>query len=399
MHPSGCHIVITADAPAALTKVCGISLLERWLRILQRLGFREATIVTQTPEAIETHLAIDSWARAEITATVRPQQRAFLTPRDLTGFGNKLLLVRGDSYCDPRLLSALMANEDTTVLADSGGGAALVTSEWIAAAHPDKPLREQMTAVRRLELNAVSSYVADLRREVRPIWFAAPAPEDLPRVESLLLDAAQNGTLDLPAKVHAPIETWIIRRLCKTNITPNQITLSTACVSAIVTVLFAAGELTAGMILALAVGVLDGLDGKQARVKVETTKLGQREHVLDYVLELSWWTALAFHFTTTGQVAGAFALLLLLVGSDILDRIAKRFAKQRIRRNLDDFAPIDRFVRLIGGRRNVYVWIFALGLATGVADKAFVALCWWGALTAAVHVLRAGWISRQRGRP
>jgi phosphatidylglycerophosphate synthase len=205
----------------------------------------------------------------------------------------------------------------------------------------------------------------------------------------MLLDAAQNGTLDLPAKVHAPIETWIIARLWRTNITPNQITLFTAIVSACVTGLFAAGQLLAGSVLALIVGVLDGLDGKQARVKVETTQLGKREHVLDYMLELSWWTALAYHFTATAQVPGAFMVLLLLVGSDVVDRLAKSFAKRRIARNLDDYSPFDRFVRLIGGRRNIYVWILAAGLAAGIADKAFVALCWWGALTAAVHVLRA----------
>jgi phosphatidylglycerophosphate synthase len=241
-----------------------------------------------------------------------------------------------------------------------------------------------------IDVAAQSTYVAGLRRDLRPLWFPAPRQEGHRLLaEGWLLDAAQNGTLDLPAKVHAPIETWIIARLCRTNVTPNQITLFTAAVSAGVTALFASGQLLAGVGLALIVGVLDGLDGKQARVKVETTQLGKREHVLDYVLELSWWSALAYHFTATAQLPNAMLLLVLLVGSDLVDRLAKRFAKKRIDRNLDDHAPIDRFVRLIGGRRNIYVWILAAGLAAGIPDKAFVALCWWGALTATVHVLRA----------
>ncbi len=149
------------------------------------------------------------------------------------------------------------------------------------------------------------------------------------------------------------------------------------------------------MWLALIVGVLDGLDGKQARVKVETTELGKREHVLDYVLELSWWTALAFYFTNTAALPNAYALLALLVGSDLVDRVAKRIAKQRTGRNLDDVAPIDRFVRLIGGRRNIYVWMLAVGVALGAADEAFALLCYWGSATAAVHMLRALAIVRQ----
>ncbi len=95
------------------------------------------------------------------------------------------------------------------------------------------------------------------------------------------------------------------------------------------TALFATGHLLAGTLLALAVGVLDGLDGKQARVKVETTPLGKREHALDYVLELSWWTALAFHFQSIGALPSAFLLLALLVGSDLLDRFAKKLAKEK----------------------------------------------------------------------
>ena len=130
---------------------------------------------------------------------------------------------------------------------------------------------------------------------------------------------------------------------------------------------------------------------------METTELGKREHVLDYILELSWWAALAWHFTASAQVQNAFALLALLVGSDLVDRAAKKQAKRITGRNLDDVAPIDRFVRLIGGRRNVYVWIFGAGLALGAPDQAFVCFCWWGVLTAAVHVARSTWISRRFG--
>jgi phosphatidylglycerophosphate synthase len=41
-----------------------------------------------------------------------------------------------------------------------------------------------------------------------------------------------------------------------------------------VTVLYALGYLWAGALLALIIGVLDGLDGKLARLKVQMTKAG-----------------------------------------------------------------------------------------------------------------------------
>jgi phosphatidylglycerophosphate synthase len=188
--------------------------------------------------------------------------------------------------------------------------------------------------------------------------------------------------------VHAPIETWLVARLCRTGITPNRITFFTALISAGVVLLFATGHLVAGVAAALVVGVLDGLDGKQARVKVETTPLGRHEHALDYVLELAWWTALAFHFRASGLLPAAGAWLGLLVASDLVDRLAKAAVKKRTGRNLDDVAPIDRFARLIGGRRNIYVWLLAGGLMLHAPHQAFVGLCAWGALTAATHIGR-----------
>ena len=361
---------------------------------------------------------------------VRPHNASELSVRDVlelhpdaSGVPNELtLIIQAGTYHDARLLEALLAQERTTVLLDSKPPptllpllearrrhskgwmceAALVERRWLAVQQKDAPVFPALFkaaasgAIAEIDVNEQPAYVVEMRRNLRPLWFPAPRQTQLRMAERLLLDAAQNGTLDFPAKIHGPIETWIVARLCRTSITPNQITLFTGIVSVAVAVLFASGDLIAGTLLALVVGVLDGLDGKQARVKVETTAVGRKEHVLDYMLELTWWTALGHHFASSSQVPHAYAWLSLLVSSDLMDRAAKKNAKQNTGRNLDDVAPIDRFVRLIGGRRNIYIWMLGAGLPLRAADKAFVALCCWGAVTAAVHVLRAWSIGRQR---
>lgn len=395
-------------------RLCGISLLERSLRILQRLGITHAYIVTQDFDLITRHMAVPSWPRAEIDVEVSARLPDVFADDRMT------LVVRADFYHDPRLLEALSKQEAATLLIDSlppvlareapasigySCGVAIIPSRTLPTQVPAAEIflhlgeASHRRELRVLNVDDLPTYLVNLRRHLRPLWFPAPAPADVSTAEHFLLDAAQNGTLDLPAKVHAPIETWIIARLCRTSITPNQITLFTAAISASVTALFATGHLLGGTLLALAVGVLDGLDGKQARVKVETTPLGKREHALDYVLELSWWIALAFHFQSSGAVPTAFFLLALVVGSDLIDRFAKKIAKEKTGRNLDDLAPIDRFVRLVGARRNIYVWMLAAGLALGAADQAFRWLCYWGAGTAAIHLLRVGWIRRDDRLP
>ena len=76
--------------------------------------------------------------------------------------------------------------------------------------------------------------------------------------------------------------------------------------------------------LALIVGVLDGIDGKLARLKAQTTKAGKREHDLDYLVETSWWAALAYHFHATGQIRYAYLIFLAFFACDRLERMAKQ---------------------------------------------------------------------------
>ena len=48
-------------------------------------------------------------------------------------------------------------------------------------------------------------------------------------------------------------------------------------------------------------------------------------------------------------------------------------------------------LRLMGGRRNIYVWILSLGLVLGTVAGAFKLIAWWEAVTAGVYVARMAW--------
>jgi phosphatidylglycerophosphate synthase len=230
--------------------------------------------------------------------------------------------------------------------------------------------------------------VTSLRRHVRPVFFPAPSPDLVPLAEKFPRDVAQNGVLDFPGFLDSPIEDWIVARLCRTAIPPNHVTFLTMLIGLVVAALFATGHLWWGVVLAYTIEVLDGVDGKLARTKVETTPTGEWEHEVDYAIELSWWTALAFHFHDVG-LNGAYWLLALYVASDLLDRLAKRVAKKRVGRNLDDVSNFDRFVRCIGARRNINIWILIAALVLGDAASGFVLVCWWMAGTALAHLVRA----------
>jgi phosphatidylglycerophosphate synthase len=276
-------------------------------------------------------------------------------------------------------------------------GPALIARDVLLGFSPNAPFFDELKYKlddRKIEVVDAAKevdYIIAMRRRVRPLCF--PAPEQERRLtERIILDSAQNGTLDLPAYIHAPIETAIISLLCKTRITPNQITIGGFVIGCSATAAFALGRVGLGIIAALVFGVVDGLDGKQARVKIETTERGKWEHHLDDLIEYSWWTAIAFQLWRSGLFPNVFYFFALLIGSHLLDHFARRRTKMAKGRLLDDVAPFDRAFRLIAARRNVYVWILACGFLLNAFPQSYAVICAWAAFSAAVHLMRSIWI-------
>jgi phosphatidylglycerophosphate synthase/molybdopterin-guanine dinucleotide biosynthesis protein A len=416
----GC--IILADSPAALAELCGISLLERLLRTLQRLGLTKTIVLSAAPDLLAQHLANPSLHRAKVAVDLRShtsgpvamKQIAEVWPND----AERVLVIPGDSVFDPRLLQLLDDQNSTAALVDSapppnlqpligstpstiGGrvcGAALLSYEWVKSHGGlfEEALRQEIEAG-QIEVVDIASRdwdFASLRRKLRPYWFPAPAPQQRKRAQHQLLDAAQKGSIDFPAMVHAPIENFLISHLCRTAITPNQLTAMTNLVAWGATFLFATGHLGWGTILALVVGVLDGLDGKQARVKIETSKVGKLEHWFDALFENSWWIALAYYLQGSERLPNAFGYLALLIGAEAIAGLAKWSVIRFCGRTIDEIGNFNRIVRLVGGRRNIYIWIFALGVLWGNPVQGFKLMAWWGVVTTAVQVPRAAFAVR-----
>jgi len=409
--------ILIADAPEALTELCGVNLLERLLRILQRLGFRSAMVFSTTPGIVGAELAKRSWARDQINAHVVSDPIGPLTSQLILEHSpsDRFLIVPASIYCDARLLAALCAKDSSAALVDSNPpefaqplirnpcGPAFVTRDFLSAlSHAGAFFEELKNKTDNRQIDIVDAaeeddYVVSMRRHVRPLCISAP-PEQSRRVaERVILDSAQNGTLDLPAYIHAPIETAIISLLCKTRITPNQITIGGFVIGCSATAAFALGRVGLGILAALIFGIVDGLDGKQSRVKIETTELGKWEHHLDDFIEYSWWTAIAFQLWRSGLFPNVFYFFTLLIGSHLLDHFARRRTKMAKGRLLDDVAPFDRAFRLIAARRNVYVWILACGFLLHAFPQSYAVICGWAAVSAAIHLVRSIWICNTQG--
>src|SRR6476646_6972152 len=113
--------ILVANAPEALIELCGVNLLERLLRILQRLGFRSAIVFSTTPGIVGAELAKRSWARDQINAHVVSDPIGPLTSQLVLEHSpsGRFLIVPASIYCDARLLAALCAKDSSAALVDS----------------------------------------------------------------------------------------------------------------------------------------------------------------------------------------------------------------------------------------------------------------------------------------
>src|SRR5437667_5211687 len=93
--------ILLADAPEPLMELCGVNLLERLLRILQRLGFRHAIVFSRTPEIVGAELAKRSWAREQLTVDLVPLPNRALAAQLLLEQipPDRFLIVPGNVYC------------------------------------------------------------------------------------------------------------------------------------------------------------------------------------------------------------------------------------------------------------------------------------------------------------
>jgi phosphatidylglycerophosphate synthase len=377
----------SADLPRSLLEVGGISLLERQLRQLKIAGVGEVRIYSRNyPEMLHDRVSDFSM----VPEVVSVQDAAAPVQSQWDEAENLLVLEEG-VLVDDRVIRAVAGAERSPALAlfpprtvaygqacgqnvTLGDGAAqlfasvalvpgkFLTKALAAVAKGEKPLPVMLEAaaaskaVAIVDLGAMDLYISDRRRQVGLLWRPVTAAAECRRATRVILGMAQKGTLDWPARwIHPTFENLLVTLLLRSPVTPNVVSLLTGALGFYATYLFATGQMGWALLGALAVGVLDGVDGKLARVKMLATKLGQLEHILDKLVEYSWYIAIAAFLAGEGDNA-PWVLALLMVTFAWAEVVQGEFYRRITGRQLDDAGEIERGFRLVTARRNTIMW-------------------------------------------
>jgi phosphatidylglycerophosphate synthase len=372
-------------------KLGGMTLFERNLRYLDAAGIESVVVIYPRGEIIPTldiPLPLGLYSRIEKIEYSGNDPLNVLAEKDL-GNDHPLLLFNANLLLDTRVLEKLSDQVPPCFMYESSEDD---VSSWRVGLLRSEDLTNSLDSLKnvtRLSLNDVSSYAVELRGEAITYCTPIESEQELVSGWKLLIQKAQKRQGDLIEKyVHPKIQNWMVRKICDTPITPNQISILVVLFAVIAAILFYQGNFFFAYFLAFIATVLDGVDGKLARTKLMTSKVGELEHVFDYFYENSWYLALAANMAQTyGPVAWVVGLSITTF--DTCDKIVGALFKNKKGKTLDEMDRFDRFFRLIGGRRSIYLHILLMFFIINLPFSGMIAVLAWAGITVLIHASRA----------
>lgn len=390
----------------AWVRIHGRSPVQRHLFHVANLGVRRCAVVFGTEAELTTaepegrrqagEMGLDS---LDVTFSSRDRLRAALAGARPEA---PVIAVRGDAVYDPRLYQCVTGAASPVWLVDQGVGDAGPRPIGLGKM-PVRRLAESVPSGGEADLpdwdpasdpplaiSDLPTYVPSLRRHLRPYWGLTRTASERRQAGHFILDAAQKGVLDFPARYLHPVpENCLAAWLARTAITPNQITGFTAVFAFVATALFATRAFGWGLAIAVLAGILDGVDGKLARIRLQMSRMGDRlDHVLDVAFEFSWYLAVGWGLTQATGQPRPFQRGAALIAVMLLSRALAGVYRLRTDRQIHDHTAFDRAFRLVAGRRNIYVLMLVAGFAMGRLGAAFTAVFVWGAVTLGVYLVR-----------
>jgi len=335
------------------------------------------------------------------------QVRSLCWVDDLAQAGDgPVLIVRADYLFEVRTLKALAQQHDVALYCEADGRAAAVqvtradrvqARRWLEDGQGEPP-----AALRSIRPEALSSFDATLRRAEPPLL--APVRVDRrSALESLLYGNAYKGITDLVTKWLWPRPArWGVKLCVGLGITPNAVTAFGALLVLGAGFAFWQGHYALGLAMGWLMTYLDTVDGKLARVTVQSSRFG---HLLDHGMDLVhppiwyllWGASLvAFQPLPGLDLAG---VEWLIIGGYIGGRLIEGVFDHLLGCSVFAWRPFDAYFRLITARRNPSLILLTVGVMGGRPDLGLLAVALWTGLSTAILALRMlqGALVRMRG--
>ena len=254
--------------------------------------------------------------------------------------------------------------------------------------NPDQRLPEDLQVVQTWDMEAFDE---SLRRAITPMLEPVNT-EHKNELENSLYGNAYKGITDLVTKFVWPKPAKLVVHLCATmRISPNMVTTLGLLLVVAACYLFLNGFYGWGLVAGWIMTFLDTVDGKLARVTIQSSKFG---HLFDHVIDLFhppfwyifWGMSLLNFQTVLGQ--GLLQMYWIIVLAYVAGRVVEGIFPLLGNCSIFTWRPIDAWFRLVTARRNPCMILLTISLLIGKPEWGFVAVTFWSAFSSVILILR-----------
>ncbi|MGH6908746.1 MAG: CDP-alcohol phosphatidyltransferase family protein, partial [Phenylobacterium sp.] len=234
------------------------------------------------------------------------------------------------------------------------------------------------------------AYNHALRKREAPI-LELLTPQNVRQVEARLFKGSYKGVTDLVTKYVWPTPARIVTRWCAlAGITPNQVTMFGLLLVFAAMYLFWTGHFGWGLVCGWIMTFLDTVDGKLARVTLNSSAFGNIfDHGIDLIHPPFWWWAWIVGVQAGPHPMPDVALVMWIVlGGYWVQRGLEGIFMRLFKMHVHAWRPFDSFFRLITARRNPNLLLLTGACLFGRPDIGMLLVAGWTAISLVVHAVQ-----------
>lgn len=247
--------------------------------------------------------------------------------------------------------------------------------------------------------NDLASFDTNLRRATKPLLEPVSAARK-DELENKLYGNAYRGITDLVTKFVWPRPAKQAVRVCASlGITPNMVTTFGLLLVIAACFLFYHRYYGWGLLAGWVMTYLDTVDGKLARVTVNSSKFGHLyDHLIDLLHPPFWYILWGVSLTGFSGALGldvaqmSWAIVIAYVSGRVVEGLFPLLGQCEI----FTWRPFDAWFRLITARRNPCLILMTMSWLAGRPDWGFVAVTFWTVFTTIILNLRLAYAAVYR---
>ena len=307
-----------------------------------------------------------------------------------------VLLLDGNYLFEIRTFKKLMERPDSILHCASNGqpavafvnaGQAAEAAAYMAAPDTTKPPE----GVQRLEITDLPAFDQKLRFARPPLLehITAERQEDL---ENTLYGNSYRGITDLVTKFLWPKPARRVVHYCaKLGASPNMVTTIGFLLVVAVCYLFENGYYLTGLLAGWIMTFLDTVDGKLARVTIQSSRFGDLfDHGIDLFHPPFWYVYWGISLAGMQPVLGfdLYQLCWIVVIAYVVGRMIEGVFPFLGGPNVWTWKPFDAWFRLIVSRRNPCLIILTASALIGRPDWGFIGVVGWLVICLVILLVR-----------